>query len=243
MSAPLLDIARVSKRFGGLLAIRDVSFTVEEGEIVGLIGPNGAGKTTLFSIAAGQIPPTSGAIHFAGRPVTGLPPHALARLGVGRTFQIVQPFLGLTVLENVVTGALGGKSVRVSSARQRARHVIDQVGLGDRADMLARHLTLPDKKRLELARALATQPRLLLLDEVMAGLTPAEVETMLPILRRIRDGGVTLLIVEHIMRAIMSLSHRIVVIANGEKIAEGPPDAIARDDAVITAYLGRRRAS
>jgi branched-chain amino acid transport system ATP-binding protein len=243
MSPPLLEITQVSKRFGGLLAIREVTFSVDEGEIVGLIGPNGAGKTTLFSIASGQIPPTSGTVRFAGRSIKGMPMHRLARLGVGRTFQIVQPFLGLTVLENIVTGVIGGKSLPLAEARSRARAVMEQVGLADRADLLARHLTLPDKKRLELARALATAPKLLLLDEVMAGLTPAEVEGMLPVLRRIHAGGITLLIVEHIMRAIMSLSHRIVVIANGEKIAEGAPEAIARDEAVIAAYLGRRRAS
>lgn len=243
MTHPILEVVSVSKRFGGLLAINEVSFSVGQGEIVGLIGPNGAGKTTLFEIASGYIRPTSGEVRYLGSPISHQPTHRLSRLGVGRTFQIVQPFLGLTVLENVMTGALGQAGRSIAEARTAATAVLQKIRLDHRAGILARNLTLPEKKRLELARALATQPKLLLLDEVMAGLTPAEVDDILPILHEIRESGVTLLVVEHIMRAIMSLSDRLVVIANGRKIAEGRPEDVARDEAVISAYLGRKKAS
>lgn len=240
---PILEVVSVSKRFGGLLAVNDVSFAVGQGEIVGLIGPNGAGKTTLFEIASGYIRPTSGEVRYLGDPISHQPTYRLSRLGVGRTFQIVQPFLGLTVLENVMTGSLGQSGRSLNDARITADAVLQRIGLDHRANILARNLTLPEKKRLELARALATQPKLLLLDEVMAGLTPTEVDGILPILHEIRQSGVTLLVVEHIMRAIMSLSDRLVVIANGRKIAEGRPEDVARDEAVISAYLGRKKAS
>ncbi|MGO8914288.1 MAG: ABC transporter ATP-binding protein [Stellaceae bacterium] len=239
MTAPLLRISGLSKSFGGLQVLGDISIDVAAGEIVGLIGPNGAGKTTLFEIVSGFIRPNSGTIELGGADVTRLPPHRRARLGIARTFQIVQPFLELSVLENVLVGVVAqGGTVR--AAQERAAMVVERVQLARRSGTLARHLTLPEKKRLELARALAVQPLLLLLDEVMAGLTPAEVDEVMPILRDIRAGGTTLLIVEHVMRAIMSLSDRIVAIANGRKIADGKPDAVSRDEGVIAAYLGQR---
>jgi branched-chain amino acid transport system ATP-binding protein len=239
MSPPLLRLAGISKSFGGLQVLDDIAFEVRSGEIVGLIGPNGAGKTTLFEIVSGFVRPNGGAILLGGADVTRLPPHRRARLGIARTFQIVQPFLDLTVLDNVLVGVVAqGGTVR--AAQQRAAAVIERVQLARRSATLARHLTLPEKKRLELARALAMRPRLLLLDEVMAGLTPGEVDQVMPILRDIRAGGTTLLIVEHVMRAIMGLSDRIVAIANGRKIADGRPEDVARDDAVIAAYLGRK---
>ncbi len=239
MTAPLLRLSGISKNFGGLQVLGDISFELGHGEIVGLIGPNGAGKTTLFEIVSGFIRPNNGTIHLGGKDVTRLPPHRRARLGIARTFQIVQPFLELSVLENVLVGVIArGGGVR--AAQERAEVVLERVQLAGRSATLARHLTLPEKKRLELARALAVQPRVLLLDEVMAGLTPAEVDQVMPILRDIRAGGTTLLIVEHVMRAIMSLSDRIVAIANGRKIADGKPEAVSRDEGVITAYLGQR---
>ena len=236
---PLLVVEALSKRFQGLLAVNGVSFSVAPGEIVGLIGPNGAGKTTTFEMISGFVRPTAGKVTFDGRHISGTPPHRLARIGIGRTFQIVQPFLGLSVLENVMIGVLGPRPDQ-HHARERAMAVLAQVGLDRRAAAQARSLTLPEKKRLELARAVATSPRLLLLDEVMAGLTPAEIDQMMPILRSLRGAGMALLVVEHVMRAVMNLSDRIVVMANGSKIAEGTPAEIGGNEAVIAAYLGRR---
>jgi branched-chain amino acid transport system ATP-binding protein len=240
MSPPVLRLAGIAKSFGGLRVLDGISFEVRCGEIVGLIGPNGAGKTTLFEIVSGFIRPNGGAIHFGGRDVTRLPPHRRARLGVARTFQIVQPFLDLTVLENVLVG-IAAQGGGLAAAREQSAAVLERVKLARRADTPARHLTLPEKKRLELARALALRPRLLLLDEVMAGLTPVEVDQVMPILSDIRAGGTALLIVEHVMRAIMSLSDRVVALAGGRLIAEGEPAAVARDPAVIAAYLGTER--
>lgn len=239
MTRPLLQVREVSRWFGGLRAVDNVSFDLHEGEILGLIGPNGAGKTTMFETISGFHRPTAGTITFDGRDITGQPPHRLARMGIGRTFQIVQPFRDVSVLENVVAGVVGPNKP-VSDARAQARAVLERVKLDHRASILARNLALPEKKRLEVARALATGPRVLLLDEVMAGLTPAEIDEIMEILAGLRREGIALLIVEHVMRAIMSLSDRIVVMASGRKIAEGVPAVVAANDKVIEAYLGRR---
>jgi len=235
----LLQVTRLSKRFGGLQAVQDVSFTVGEGEIVGLIGPNGAGKSTVFNLINGVSEPDLGQVVFAGKDITGEPPYRVARAGLARTHQIVQPLLGLSVLDNCVVGAcFGRENLRLAQAREVAREVASGVGLGDRLDVPASALTTAGKKRLELARALSARPRLLLLDEVLAGLNPTETEGMIETVRRIRAGGVTILIIEHIMRAVMSLSDRIIVLNLGAKLAEGSPAQVANDPAVITAYLG-----
>jgi branched-chain amino acid transport system ATP-binding protein len=237
----LLALRNVSKFFGGLRAVGDVSFTVDAGEIVGIMGANGAGKTTLFSLIAGNERPSGGEILLDGRPLAGLPPHRICRLGVARTFQIVRPFGGLTVEENVATAAMFGAARAASSAAaaQRARDVLALVGLADRAGDLAETLTLSGQKRLELARAVATGGRLLMLDEVMAGLTPAEVAAMLETIRRLhREYGLTILVIEHVMRALMQLAERIVVLHHGEKIAEGTPAAIGADPRVHECYFG-----
>lgn len=234
----LLDVAGIGKSFKGLRAVHDVTFQVEEKEIFALIGPNGAGKTTTFNLIAGAIRTDSGSIRFAGNSIVGLRPDQICNAGIGRTFQIVMPFPDLTVLENVMVGALHGET-DVEAARRRALDCLALLELDTRRHVYAANLTLPDRKRLEVARALATRPRLLLLDEVMAGLRPTETDRMVAILRRLRsETGLTILLIEHVMRAVMALSDRVLVLHHGERIAEGAPEEVTRDPAVLECYLG-----
>ncbi|MBM3645546.1 MAG: ABC transporter ATP-binding protein [Alphaproteobacteria bacterium] len=238
MSGARLEIEALGKRFRGLRAVHDVSFAVPAGAIHALIGPNGAGKTTIFNMIAGVFPPDAGAVRLDGRPISGLRPDLVCAAGVGRTFQIVKPFKGLSVLENVTVGALH-RHADLETARERAGAILDALELGDRRHQLAEALTLPDRKRLEVARALATEPTLLLLDEVMAGLRPTEVDRMVTFLRDLNARtGITVLLIEHVMRAVMALAAHVVVVSSGEKIAEGTPAEIARHQAVLDVYLG-----
>ena len=233
----LLEVSGLAKRFGGVQAVKGLSFTVDEGEIVALIGPNGAGKTTVFGLVSGFVEPDAGRIDFRGRSILGLKPHAVNALGMARTFQIMRPFPRLSVVRNVMIGALG-RHADPAVAEARARRVLDEVGLDAKAEHLAGSLTLAERKRLELARALATEPTLLLLDEVMSGLNDSETERIVELVRGVNARGVAVLLIEHVMRAVMSLAQRIVVINYGEPIAEGRPEAVARDRRVIEAYLG-----
>lgn len=235
----LLQASGLSKRFGGVHAVSDLSFTVNQGEILGLIGPNGAGKSTVFNLINGVAAPDSGSVIFDGADITGEPPYTVARQGIARAHQIMQPLLGLSVLENCMVGAcFGRENMSLADAREAARGVAESVGLGARVDALAGSLTTAGKKRLEMARALSAKPKLLLLDEVLAGLNPTEIEHMIETIRGIRKSGVTIFMIEHVMRAIMRLSDRIVVINLGRKLAEGLPREITANPEVITAYLG-----
>jgi branched-chain amino acid transport system ATP-binding protein len=237
---PLLRLERVSRSFGGLMAVRSVDLAVERGEILGLIGPNGAGKTTLFNLITGIYPPTAGRLFLDDVDITRLSPERRCKLGIARTFQLVRPFPNLSVLENVAVGRIYGREAARSrrQAESEAGAVLGLVGLQDRQQVLARHLTLVDRKRLELARALATRPKLLLLDEVLAGLNPSEVLSALDLISRIRAGGTTVVLVEHLVKAVFGISDRVVVLNAGEKIAEGAPARVAADRGVIDAYLG-----
>jgi len=239
---PLLEVERVSKGFGGVRAVHDVSFTLEEGELLGIMGPNGSGKTTLFNLIAGALAPDAGRIRLRGDDIAGLTPHRICARGIARTFQLVRPFAGLSALENVLVGRLYGRARGTTAdALAEAERLLALVGLEARAGVPAAQLTLIDRKRLELARALATSPQLLLLDEFMAGLNPVETASAMTLVRRLVAGGLTLLMVEHIVWALMDLSRRIIVLSAGEKIAEGPPEAIAADPAVVDVYLGSDR--
>ncbi len=242
MTEPLLEVEHISKRFGGLLAVDHASFTVEQGGITALIGPNGAGKTTLFAIISGFLKPTGGRVIYESTDITGILPHLLARRGIARTFQIVQPFLGLTVRENIAVGAHLTRPTR-ANALAAAGATARTVGLGDVLDRQAASLTLAGRKRLELARALAIEPRLLLLDEVLAGLNPSEIRDMLPIVRAVRDRGITILMIEHVMQAVNNLADKVFVLNEGRVIADGPPQAVAVDPRVVEAYLGHGAAS
>jgi branched-chain amino acid transport system ATP-binding protein len=239
---PLLRVERVSKRFGGLLALDRASFAAEHGRITALIGPNGAGKTTLFSIIAGYLPLSTGLIVYDGVTITGERPYRLARRGIARTFQIAQPFMGLTVRENIAVGAHLSRPAR-ADALAAADDIAYEVGLGDLTDLPAAALTVAGRKRLELARALAIGPRLLLLDEVLAGLNPSEIRDMVPVIRAIRGRGVTIIMIEHVMQAVMNLAERVFVLSDGRVIADGPPAAIVTNPLVVEAYLGHGAAA
>jgi branched-chain amino acid transport system ATP-binding protein len=234
----MLEVKNISKSFRGLRAVRDASFTVPEGDVNGLIGPNGAGKTTIFNIIAGVYAPDSGEICFNGNRIHGLRPDQVCAAGIGRTFQIVKPFAGLSVLDNVIVGALH-RERGVASARAHSVSILEKLKLASKRDLPASSLTLPDRKRLEVARALATRPRLLLLDEVMAGLRPTECDEMVEVLRSLnRSEGLTILLIEHVMRAVMALAKHIGVLHYGEVIARGTPAEVVRNPAVLECYLG-----
>ena len=235
----LLEVQGLTRHFGGVRAVSDLSLSVNEGEILGLIGPNGSGKTTVFNLVTGFLRPHAGAIRLDGRSIVGMRPHSVAQHGIARTFQIVQPFPGLSALENVTLAAFLRHPAR-RDAEAAARTELSRVGLADRVNEVASQLTLMDQKRLELAKALATRPRLLLLDEPMGGLNATEVDVASNLVNEIRVSGVTIVLVEHVMKAIMRISDRVVVINQGEKIAEGPPARVVEEPAVLAAYFGKR---
>lgn len=237
MADPLLSVDRVSHRFGGLLAVNAASLSAQPSCITALIGPNGAGKTTLFAIISGFLKPGEGRIRFGGEDVTGEPPHRLARRGIARTFQIVQPFVGLSVRENILVGAHLHHRAR-DAAVKVAEQVGRAVGLGDMLERSADSLTVVGRKRLELARALATGPKLLLLDEVLAGLNPSEIRDIVPVIRALCDRGITIVMIEHVMQAVMSLAQQVFVLAEGRIIAAGSPSQVTADPVVVEAYLG-----
>lgn len=241
-AAPVLEVRGLGRRFGGLHAVADLSFTVPAGQVVGVIGPNGAGKSTFVNLVTGHLKPTSGQVIVDGTDITGAPPWKVARARVARTFQIVKPLRGMTVRENVAVGLLyGPDSDRRSGAAMRsAGEVLERVGLAERGDVTPGELTVADARRLELAKALALRPRLLLLDEVMAGLRPGEIEPSLELIRSLRDEGMTILVIEHVMRAILAVSDRVLVLHQGRLLTDGPPREVLADPRVIEAYLGHR---
>jgi branched-chain amino acid transport system ATP-binding protein len=240
----LLEVERVSKWFGGVRAVHDVSFTLEEGDLLGVMGPNGSGKTTLFNLIAGALAPETGHIRLHGREIGGRAPHRVCASGIARTFQLVRPFRELTARENVLVGRLYGRARHgAAEAFAESERLLRLVGLEERADTPSAHLTLIDRKRLELARALATEPQILLLDEFLAGLNPAETASAMTLIRELLASGIAILMVEHIVWALMDLCRRLVVLSAGEKIADGSPEAVAADPAVVDAYLGAHPAS
>jgi branched-chain amino acid transport system ATP-binding protein len=245
MAQSLLQVEKLTKVFGGLVALSGLSFSVSSGEIVGLIGPNGSGKSTAFNLITGALPPTAGKVLLLGEDITPLPAHAVAARGVARTFQLVRPFLQLTAMQNVVAGRMYGHAptTSCSQAEAEAGEILSLIGLAEKAHLKANALTVMERKRLELARCLATRPKLLLLDEFMAGLTPTEVQSAIRLIAQLRAQGITVVVVEHIVKAVMQLCDRVVVLNAGQKIAEGAPAVVASDAAVVAAYLGSHYAA
>ncbi|MGD0918667.1 MAG: ABC transporter ATP-binding protein [Thermodesulfobacteriota bacterium] len=238
MEAPILSVDGANKHFGGLVAVRGLSFDVQAGEVVGLMGPNGAGKTTLINVISGEYKPDSGTVTFKGNNITGLPPHRICHLGIGRTYQIPQPFTKLTALQNIAVAAIYGRGLSKSAAEREAANILDFIGLSEKKDMRAGDLEEIFLKRLELARVLATHPTLLMIDEVAAGLTEAEIPLVLDLLKEIHEMGITIILIEHVMKVMMKAADRIIVMDEGMKIAEGKPNEVMENRKVIEAYFG-----
>ena len=237
---PILQVEKIIKSFGGLMALWEVNFEILKGEIFGVIGPNGSGKTTLFNVITGFLKANSGKVTFIGKDITSLPPHQICRQGIARIFQLVKPFAQLTVLQNVMVGGMYGRNStsHIRQAKEKGTEILHFVGLGNKMGIIASQLTMAERKRLELARALAAHPQLLLLDELMAGLNSTETEVAMELVKKIRDSGITVIMVEHIMKAVLGISDRVMVLNVGEKIAEGPPKEVVKNQQVIEAYLG-----